>query len=132
MRYATFTSKNYASLKEIKLGNTNPFRVFASVSPMGAINTYNRFNRMISCFKKHETNHSMAPAYFYKIRAIYELTGARQTYLNSDGTIDNKLSYAKFLIWNNPGSETVRVIPTSKIIYNIINSIDKLMPKSRN
>jgi hypothetical protein len=34
------------------------------------------------------------------------------------------LGYAKYLIWNTPGSPDIRVIPTSRIISTIIDNTD--------
>jgi hypothetical protein len=35
LKDATFTDKNYLSTTELKFGQTNPFRVFATVAPEG-------------------------------------------------------------------------------------------------
>jgi hypothetical protein len=85
----------------------------------------NRYRRMIRCFENHESYHSMSPTYFYRIRAIYELTGTKMQYTKN--AIQNNSAIkeiangkaAKFLIWNNPSSDDVTVIPTIKIVNSL-------------
>lgn len=132
LKNATFTAKNYLSTYELKFGQTNPFRVFATVAPNGQ-DTVGRYYRMINCFKSHENYHQTAPTTFYRIRAIYELTGAKMRYTEKTLREHNMLSdllvgqYAKFLIWNTPYSE-IKVIPTSLIVKNLIDSATAVMP----
>lgn len=135
---ATFTDKNYVSTTELKFGQTNPFRVFMTVAPRGGGNALGYFCRMLNCFENHSNNyHTEAPKYFYRIRAIYELTGARMQYTEkSQEKLGNNIMQiiagqpAKYLIWNNPLGE-IYVIPTSKIVNNIIDSaVDEVLPKN--
>ena len=127
LRNATFTAKNYISDMDIHLGQTNPFRVYMT---LGSGNEhYNRWHRMINCFQGHSTGyHNEAPNYFYRLRGIYELTGFGMQYTaKANQLIAQQLSalgYAKYLIWNTPGSSDIRVIPTSRIISAIIDNTD--------
>lgn len=129
LKGATFTAKNYISTKELKFGQTNPFRIFATVAPNGT-HTTARFYRMINCFQSHEQQHSDGPTLFYRIKAIYELTGIGMQYKNS---AFNNIFFgtgAKFLVWNNPVGE-IYVISTQKIIDEIIEkSLEELLPKN--
>ena len=139
LKEATFTDKNYLSTKELHFGQTNPFRVFMTVVP-NKIDAIGRFSRMINCFEEHaSTIHFNAPIYFYRIRAMYELTGIKMKYTNS--TIDNWLSkndqalikiitgqYAKYLVWNTPYDD-IYVIPTRSIVEDLIIDSQNMLPK---
>lgn len=134
LRNATFTDKNYLTTSELHFGQTNPFRVFATVAPEG-IDTVGRYSRMLECFEKHMSSHSDAPITFYRIRAIYELTGAKMKY--TDKSLENNSiirellegQIAKFLIWNTPYGD-IRVIPTRQIVNKIIDSASMAMPNN--
>ncbi len=134
LKDATFTDKNYLSTTELKFGQTNPFRVFATVAPEGQ-ETVARFSRMINCFENHGDVHLSAPATFYRLRAIYELTGARMKYteksLESNSMIRTLLEgqVAKYLIWNTPYGD-IHVIPTRKIVEKVIDSATMALPKN--
>ena len=128
---ATFTAKNYLSTKDLKFGQTNPFRVFATVAPDG-IDKVERYKRMVSCFERHENIHTTAPVNFYRLRAIYEITGSRMKYTDKiyeSNIIQNLLlgKAARYLIWNTPYGD-IRVIPTKKIIKNIEEAALLAMP----
>lgn len=120
---ATFTDKNYASKSDISFGQTNLFRVFMTLG-----GTYNRYYRMLNCFKGHTINnkHGLGPTYLRMLRIIYEITGSGMQY------IDSKLKgfgMAKFLIWNNPtetGINSLKVIPTELIVQEILKVDDEL------
>lgn len=134
LKDATFTAKNYLSTTELKFGQTNPFRVFATVAPSGD-STPGRYARMLNCFEEHDAIHSSAPTTFYRLRAIYELTGARMKYtektLTSNPAIKQLLQgqVAKFLIWNTPYGD-IHVIPTRRIVDNVIESASMAMPEN--
>lgn len=129
LKNATFTAKNYTSTYELKFGQTNPFRILATVAPAGS-DSVARFYRMVNCFESHDIKHSEAPSLFYRIKAIYELTGIRTQYTNE---VFNKIfggNGAKYLIWNNPSGE-IYVIPTQKIINEIIEkTAEESLPKN--
>ena len=118
LRGATFTSKNYISSNDIKLGNTNPFRIFLTIPAFEQ--NLQRWHRMMNCFKSHTFEHSEAPMWFYRIRLIYELTGFGGYYdvktQEEFGKILSGMTYAKYLIINKPGTSDLRVIPTAAII----------------
>ena len=128
LTHATFTAKNYALGHGTMLhfGHTNPFRVLASVAPQG-LRTINRFGRMRQCFISHTSYHEEAPSLFYKIRAMYELTGVGGAkYIDKDLQNILKTTQAKFLIYNEPNGDNIYVIPTQKIVDNIIEQIENL------
>lgn len=131
LKNATFTAKNYISTKELKFGQTNPFRVFMTVAPGGS-ESIGRFQRMINCFEEHGNSiHPNGPQLFYRIRAIYELTGIGMQYTNNEFT--NKIfgNGAKFLVWNNPIGDQIYVIPTQKIVDELIeNVVEDSLPKN--
>ena len=121
---ATFTAKNYMSNTQIELGSTNPFRVFMTMIPLGgASSKIQRYYRMLACKQRHyPKEHPDAPKYFYRLRAIYELTGGKSNYVD---TALNKLiggNYTKFLVLNLNG--TIKVIPTITVVKELIDNID--------
>lgn len=129
---ASFTLKNYVSTSDLKLGQTNPFRVLATVAQGSGEDVVYRYARMYNCFKGHSGNeHPLAPTYFYRLRAMYELTGSKMSYVNSENALSQLLSgqYVKFLIWNNPGGN-IRVISTMRIIKSIFDAADFAMPNN--
>ena len=129
LKGATFTAKNYISTNELKFGQTNPFRIFATVAP-GGHESVGRFYRMINCFESHNAYHSNAPVLFYRIKAIYELTGIGAKYV--DSAMSNMIKgngSAKYLVWNNPLGN-IYVIPTQKIISELIEkAAEESLPK---
>jgi len=122
---ANFTAKNYASAYDLHLGRTNPYYVFSMVSSGSGENVAGRWVRMLTCFNRHGDIHSEAPRIFYRIRAIYELTGYGQVYKNSELSYLNN-SGANYLVFNPIGSDIVHVTYTGNIINSLISSIDKL------
>lgn len=122
---ANFTAKNYASAYDLHLGRTNPYYVFSMVSSGSGENVAGRWVRMLMCFNRHGDIHSEAPRIFYRIRAIYELTGYGQVYKNSELSYLNN-SGANYLVFNPIGSDIVHVTYTGDIINSLISSIDKL------
>lgn len=127
---ASFSAKNYISSNDINLGQTNPFRVFSTAaSAIGVDGGPDRYYRMINCLINHNNSpHSNAPSYFYRIRGIYELTGAKMQYVKQD-SLGQLISgqYVKFLVINNPSGE-VYVISTARIVKNLIDKAFELMP----
>lgn len=121
---ATFTDKNVLSNRQLRLGQTNPFRVFLTIPAFNR--NVQRWQRMLNCFEYHTTKglHTEGPRYFYKIRIIYELTGYGGQYssITQDvfGDILGDMPFAKYIIINQP-SGYLRVIPTSQLLN--INSI---------
>ena len=129
LKGATFTAKNYISTQELKFGQTNPFRIFTTVAPGGS-SSIGRFYRMLNCFKSHDIYHSDAPVLFYRIKAIYELTGIGMQYTNSMFNTIFGGSGARYLVWNNPMGE-IYVIPTQKIINELIETAaEEILPKN--
>jgi hypothetical protein len=130
---ATFTAKNYLSTGVIGFGKTNLFRVFTSiVGP--TLFASKRFYRTVECVKHHNAfkigggdgTHPESPVLLYRLRALYEISGIGQFYVKRKFAGLNGAG-AKFLIWNTPTTLRVRVIPTRKIINNLVTSIK---PKS--
>lgn len=116
---ATFTAKNYISSSSLHFGNTNPFRIFATVAPSGE-DTVGRFKQMLNCFDGHAGFHTKAPTYFYRIKAIYELTGYGTQYVRNVFNESFQGSGARFLIYNDPVGE-IYVIPTQSIMDQLLN-----------
>ena len=69
---------------------------------------------------------------FYRIRAIYELTGYGTRYVNAKLNDIFKGRGADFLVWNNPiNKDEIRVIPTQAIIQDLIaNAANEALPKN--
>lgn len=130
---ATFTDKNYITTSHLNLGQTNPFRVFATVAANMGEPITERYQRMIKCFENHN-EHLQNQTTFYRIRAIYELTGVKMQYTEKSIQESSAVRQiaegraAKFLIWNNPVGD-IRVIPTRLIVNNLIDSALLIEPK---
>lgn len=120
LRNATFTDKNVVTSRAIMLGQTNPFRVFLSIPAFNR--NVQRWRRMLNCFEHHDTNihkDKNGPAYFYRIRIIYELTGYGGQY-SADaqdifGSVLGDMPFAKYLIINKP-NKYLKVIPVNKLL----------------
>lgn len=121
---ASISAKNYISTNDIHLGQTNPFRVFNTAAyAVGESGSPQKYYRMVNCLQSHNADiHTQSSHYFYRIRAIYELTGAKMKYVNQDNLgkwLTGK--YVKFLIINNPWGK-VKVISTARIVNNLIST----------
>ena len=131
---ANFTAKNYASSYDLHLGHTNPYYVFLMVKPAATENdtTAGRWIRMLNCFNNHTDTHGEAPSIFYRIRAIYELTGYGQTYKN--GALNDKLgitnngkfSGANYLVFNPIGTDEIYVAYVGDIVNHLVSQINSL------
>lgn len=118
---SSFTIKAYKTMDTVKIGQTNPYRVFLATSDKGSIKqkTY-QWIRMLYCMDLHPTEN--AALLFYQIRYIYELTGYGQQY------VENKISEAlgqtgaKYFIYYHPGTG-VKVLSTAVIINNFLDMV---------
>ena len=130
---ATFTAKNYISTSQLHFGQTNPFRVYTIVAAQQE-DIIGHFCRMITCFENHQNRipDNESPVLFYRIRAIYELTGYGTRYVNAKLNDIFKGRGADFLVWNNPiNKDEIRVIPTQAIIQDLIaNAANEALPKN--
>ncbi len=130
---ATFTAKNYISTSQLHFGQTNPFRVYTIVAAQQE-DIIGHFYRMITCFENHQNRipDNESPVLFYRIRAIYELTGYGTRYVNTKLNDIFKGRGADFLVWNNPiNKDEIRVIPTQAIIQDLIaNAANEALPKN--
>lgn len=133
LKNATFSDKNYISTSHLRLGMTNPFRVFLVMVASGYKGAA-QFYRMVSCFENH-LNDEEGQVAFYRIRAIYELTGLGLKYKNSE--IANILvgaQAAKFFVYNNPfGHQNsfggIYVVSTRKLVNKMMRDTENLLPK---
>lgn len=126
---ATFTDKNYLSTETLHLGQTNPLRVFMVVANGDSTYKLYRYARMLNCMANHhsKSGHEQVPATFYRIRAIYELTGGKQRVGNNNSFLEDKIAdiiqganRAKYLVVNSPKADGyLRVIPTADIVDTI-------------
>lgn len=126
---ATFTDKNYLSTQTLHLGQTNPLRVFMVVANGDSTYKLYRYARMLNCMANHhsKSGHEQVPAIFYRIRAIYELTGGKQRVGNNNSFLEDKIAdiiqganRAKYLVVNSPKADGyLRVIPTADIVDTI-------------
>ena len=83
---------------------------------------------MLNCMANHHGTHN-SPELFYRIRAIYELTGGKQkveqSYLKSNsesmlGDLITGAGRAKYLVVNNPqAGGFLKVIPTAELVKDI-------------
>lgn len=142
---SSFTDKSYRSIsyregqkidlgdRQITLGNSDPYRaVMGSMRALG-------FDRLATqkvfyggrniVMGKDNNDPKESPDYvgmhIYHLRYMYELTGAGILYQNYGSELS---SGAKFMVYNDPTSMDIVVVPTSKIIQDILQSKD--IPKN--
>lgn len=136
---ATFTDKSYRSIswkdgqkidlgdRQITLGNSDPYRaVMGSMRVLGfdRLATQKVFYGGRNIVNGIDNNlPKESPDYvgkhIYHLRYMYELTGAGILYQNYG---DSLTSGAKFMVYNDPMSMDIVVVPTSKIIQDILLS----------
>ena len=128
---SAFTDKAYISGKkdDLRLGQTNPFRVFVAVCGGVSDDIIERWYRMLNCMNKH--SYHDAPELFYQIRYAYELTGYGQKY-NLD--VLNKLLGdfnlgARFLIYYN--GSVIIVLSTAKILEDMVIKMKQGITKTQ-
>ena len=129
---ATFSAKSYKNGNYINIGGTSAFKVFLAVAEGSYNEKFYRYCRMLNCLHHHRGFHDVSKAYIYRIRALYELTGANQK-LGSNANIINPIvqnlienpTGAKYLVINNPTASQggIKVIATSRIADTIENYI---------
>ena len=73
---ATFSAKSYKNGNYINIGGTSAFKVFLAVAEGSYNEKFYRYCRMLNCLHHHRGFHDESKAYIYRIRALYELTGA--------------------------------------------------------
>lgn len=136
---SSFTDKSYRSItwkdgqkidlgdRQIILGNSDPYRaVMGSMRALGfdRLATQQVFygGRNIVAGKDNKSPKE-SPDYvgkhIYHLRYMYELTGAGILYQNYGSSLT---SGAKFMVYNDPMSMDIVVVPTSKIISDILQS----------
>ena len=142
---ASFTDKSYRSIsyrdgqkidlgdRQITLGNSDPYRaVMGSMRALGfdrvaAQYIYYGGRNIVS--GKDSNGDKESPSFvgmhIYHLRYMYELTGAGILYHDYGSELS---SGAKFMVYNDPMSTDIVVVPTSKIIQDILQS--KEAPKN--
>lgn len=130
---ATFSAKNYLSSKFLGLGHTNPFRIFFTVADGDTTYKLYRYARMLNCMARHSNlaGHQDVPKMFFRIKAIYELTGAKQTVGKTKNKAQDYMARiigdvqrVKFLVVNNPKKEGfLKVLSTAKLAEDIEMSL---------
>lgn len=136
---ASFTDKSYRSIsyrdgqkidlgdRQITLGNSDPYRaVMGSMRALGfdKLATQKVFYGGRNIIMGKDTNPPKESAdyvgmHIYHLRYMYELTGAGILYQNYGSELS---SGAKFMVYNDPMSMDIVVVPTSKIIQDILQS----------
>lgn len=131
LKDATFSLKNYSSfyydktnqkkipkdMVSLHLGSTDVFKAFmgglsflgypAEVSKKALFAGYNLHHR----YKNQEIG-----THIYHIRFLYELTGAGL--YDEEG---NNLQEVKYLIWNDPDSDNIKVFSTKSLINSLLD-----------
>lgn len=120
---ATFSAKSYQKGKYIEVGGTSAYKIFMAVASGDYQEKHYRYCRMLNCLHHHSGFHDDSKTYIYRIRALYELTGANQK-LGEGQLVDSVIrdlidnpTGAKYLVINNPTAQYtgIKVIPTSQI-----------------
>lgn len=128
---ATFTDKSYRSIswrnkqrielgdRMITLGNSDPKRaVLGSMRALGF--KQSEFETVFfggqSLFQ--QTKNKKIAEHIYHLRYMYELTGAGTLYINQNGLEAG----ARFMVYNDPTSNVITVVATSKIIQDLLTS----------
>lgn len=118
---ASFSDKAYKNSGDVKIGQTNSFRVFLAISgDMDAQEKINRWNRMLNCMDFHPND--KAAEIFYELRYIYELTGYGLQY--SKQAINRILGNdtgADYLIYFHKGK--IKVLSTAAIINDFLSNV---------
>lgn len=111
---STFTDKGYLTKHDVRLGQTNPFRVFMAVTSDTYDLRLRHWYAMLECMKEHSSHG--APRLFYELRYIYELTGYGGSYVREAiQTIFAK--GARFFLYLS--GSTLKVIPVSRILVKL-------------
>lgn len=141
LSHASFTDKSYRSItykdgekidlgdRQIHLGNSNPYRaVLGSMRSLGfsqniAEHVFYGGRNILSGIDNSPPPESPVEVrlHIYHLRYVYELTGAGILYANYGNSLSQG---AKFLVYNDPMSEVIKVVATSKIIYDLLNNKD--------
>lgn len=131
MKDATFTAKNYKSFKQgefvdineigLHLGNTNLYKaVTGALSEIGAGHKQQQSIFYRGAYTYLGNKHNLAQevaTHFGHMRMIYELRGS--------GLLDESgqhVTYAKYLIYNDPSSDAIYVRDTASLLYEMIDS----------
>lgn len=142
---SSFTDKSYRSIsyregqkidlgdRQITLGNSDPYRaVMGSMRVLGfdRLATQKVFyggRNIVSGIDNNDPKESSdyVGMHIYHLRYMYELTGAGILYQNYGSELSGG---AKFMVYNDPMSLDIVVVPTSKIIQDILQSKD--VPKN--
>lgn len=136
---ASFTDKSYRSVsyrdgqkielgdRQITLGNSDPYRaVMGTMRSLGFDRLatqkiyYGGRNIMFGLDNKSPKESSdYVGQHIYHLRYVYELTGAGILYQNYGSELS---AGAKFMVYNDPMSMDIVVVPTSKIVQDILLS----------
>ena len=115
---ASFTDKAYLTKHDVRIGQTNPFRVFVAMSPDTGQAKLDRWYRTMTCMNENGPHGSHnAPLLFYELRYIYELTGYGGYYVREEIRNLFKNGARFFLYYSN--QTLIKVIPVSRIIKNL-------------
>ena len=115
---ATFSDKAYENAGDVKIGQTNSFRVFLAISgDMSAKDKIKRWYRMLNCMEYHSEEN--AAQKFYELRYIYELTGYGLQYTKQwvNKMLGNDAG-ADYLIYFHKGR--IKVLSTAAIINEFL------------
>lgn len=149
LSHASFTDKSYRSAsyrdgqridlgdRQIHLGNSDPYRaVLGSMRSLGFSQNVTQHvfyggRNIIDGLDSNPPPESPAPIrlHIYHLRFVYELTGAGILYENFGTELS---SGAKFMVYNDPMSPMIKVVATSKIIYDLLDEDNKTLSFSGN
>lgn len=119
--YWDFQSQQLMPSTQLKLGNTNLFKVYYGVlSDLG----YGK-SQIIESFKRILNNKDDAHICkrINQIRFVYELTGAGLSYSSNNSLLK---SQANYFIYNNPDTGEIYVRSTAKMIADMLENMDMI------
>ena len=120
---ATFSDKAYLTAGDVKIGQTNSFRVFLAVTgDLTAKEKLHYWYKMLQCMDDHSIHNSAE--LFYQMRYIYELTGYGLQYTEQmiNEALGNNTG-ADYFIYFHEGK--VKVVASAAVFYDFLESIEK-------
>ena len=132
LKNAKISLKNSKNLRQIKLGQTNPFKMFVSVISAVTSLSYNQiyaqYCRMRNCYDFHRQEHGqMVEKHLGHIYSVYELIGL--------GLIDSagNSQVVDYLIVNDSTSAhgRIKVLTTKEIVHDYVGNNSNIFHDNR-
>lgn len=132
LKNAKISLKNSKNLRQIKLGQTNPFKMYVSVisavTNLSYDQIYAQYARMRNCYDFHRNEHGqMVEKHLGHIYSVYELIGL--------GLVDSagNSQVVDYLIVNDSSSSSglIKVLTTKEIVHDYIGNSSNIFHDNR-